>query len=104
MTNAISLLKPKLVERIHIHDGDLTAFYEEFPQKYLPAELGGTCEYDNKLWICELLEPEQNEHDTKYQTSAHIQSLSYRQAQNQRPQTYNNPLYWSRTYDYAWVG
>ena len=81
MTNAVSLLKPKLVERIHIHDGDLTAFYEEFPRKYLPEELGGTCAYDNKLWICELLEPEQTEQDTKYQTSAHIQSLSTR-AQN----------------------
>ena len=97
MTNAVSLLKTKLVERVHIHDGDLSAFYEEFPRKYLPEELGGTCEYDHKLWVCELLEPEQNEHDTKYQTSAHIQSLSIRKTQNgKRPNnstTHNNQLY-----------
>lgn len=77
MTNVASLVKQKLFDRITIHDsGDLTKFYEEFPKKYLPSELGGTCPYDNKLWTCELLEPEEAEQDTQYQTSAHIQSLS----------------------------
>ena len=79
MTNVPSLLKPKLVERIHIHEGELLSFYEEFPKKYLPEDLGGTLPYDNKVWVEELLEPEQSEQDTQLQTSAHIQSLSSRQ-------------------------
>ena len=79
MTNVPSLLKPKLVERIHIHEGELLSFYEEFPKKYLPEELGGSLPYDNSVWVEELLEPEQSEQDTQLQTSAHIQSLSSRQ-------------------------
>ena len=78
MTNLPSLLKPKLAEHLYIHEGDLTKFYEEFPRKLLPPELGGSTPYDNKLWIEELLEPEQTEQDTQMQTSAHLQALSNR--------------------------
>lgn len=80
MSSAPSLLKPKLFERIHIHEGDLSKFYEEFPHKYLSTDLGGVVEYENKLWIEELLEPEQAEQDAQLQTSAHIQYLSNKQS------------------------
>jgi len=91
-------LKQKLVERVHIHDGDLSAFYEEFPKKYLPEELGGTCAYDNKLWMCELLEPEQTEQDTKYHTSAHIQSLGSTTQQHQQQGTNSTSSFFKFSY------
>lgn len=78
MTNVPSLIKPKLAEHLYIHEGDLTKFYEEFPRRYLPPELGGTTPYDNKVWTDELLEPEQTEQDTQMQTSAHLQALCTR--------------------------
>lgn len=77
MTNVLSLLKLKMAERVFIHDGDLTSFHLEFPLDMLPKDLGGSCpEYENDVWVQELLEPEQEEQDTQMKTAAHIQLLN----------------------------
>ena len=76
MINVSSYIKPKLAERLFVHDGDLSIFNNEFPLKYLPKELGGEVVYDNNIWVEELLEPEKSEQATQLQTSAHIQSLN----------------------------
>ncbi|XP_065653644.1 retinaldehyde-binding protein 1-like [Hydra vulgaris] len=76
MINVSAFIKPKLAERLFVHDGDLSIFNNEFPVKYLPKELGGEVVYDNNIWVKELLEPEKSEQVTQLQTSAHIQALN----------------------------
>ena len=58
MADPLAQIKLKMAQRIFIHDGDLSRFYNEFSKDILPQELGGSSpSYDNKLWIKELLEP-----------------------------------------------